>query len=273
VGKVLFDEQHQPQSLLFCSRDITARKKTEQALEAGERKYRDLAENVPAMISTFLPDSTLLFVNRWYSRYFNAEASALTGRRFLDFIPEGAEREEARRTYMSLTPEKPQVTYEHRAVDGQGNIRWQEWTDLAFFNSDGSFDHFLSIGQDVTQRRQAAEELQRQLDEKTLLLKESHHRIKNNLASVEGLLSIQASGVESAEARSALNEALGRCVMCACFMNICFCLMISAGWLCVRTSMPCLKTLSACIRKWRDCICIQKSPKSNWAPKQCFRWG
>jgi PAS domain S-box-containing protein len=52
--------------------------------------------------------------------------------------------------------------------------------------------------------------IQRQLQEKELLIRETHHRIKNNFSSVAGLLSLQAEGMTNAEARAILAQATGR---------------------------------------------------------------
>ncbi|TVR91516.1 MAG: hypothetical protein EA428_05565 [Spirochaetaceae bacterium] len=63
---------------------------------------------------------------------------------------------------------------------------------------------------EVETRKQAEEEIQRQLYEKETLLQEVHHRIKNNMAQVESLLSLQASSTDNADVQSALNTAMSR---------------------------------------------------------------
>jgi PAS domain S-box-containing protein len=60
------------------------------------------------------------------------------------------------------------------------------------------------------QRHEAEDKIKKQLSEKETLLKEVHHRIKNNLASVASLLSLQANSVSNPEAESILKEAIGR---------------------------------------------------------------
>ena len=62
---------------------------------------------------------------------------------------------------------------------------------------------------DVNQRKIAQQELSKQLSEKETILKEAHHRIKNNFASACSLLSLQAESVVSDEAKTALKEAEG----------------------------------------------------------------
>jgi PAS domain S-box-containing protein len=59
-------------------------------------------------------------------------------------------------------------------------------------------------------RMESEKTINRQLQEKELLIRETHHRIKNNIASIYGLLHLQAETVENEEARSILNEAVGR---------------------------------------------------------------
>lgn len=69
---------------------------------------------------------------------------------------------------------------------------------------------FLGTIQDISDRKAAEEEIRRQLAEKDLILKEAHHRVKNNLASVESLLRLQAQASAHPEAASILTEAVGR---------------------------------------------------------------
>ncbi|HHS12685.1 MAG TPA: PAS domain S-box protein [bacterium] len=62
----------------------------------------------------------------------------------------------------------------------------------------------------IHDRRQAEEEVKRQLAEKETLLKEVHHRIKNNIASLESLLSLHMRSIRNQEALSILQDAAGR---------------------------------------------------------------
>ena len=59
-------------------------------------------------------------------------------------------------------------------------------------------------------RMESEKIIQRQLQEKELLIRETHHRIKNNIASIYGLLHLQAEQIENEEARSIVNEAVSR---------------------------------------------------------------
>jgi two-component sensor histidine kinase len=63
---------------------------------------------------------------------------------------------------------------------------------------------------DITEQRKADSVTARRLAEKDTLLKEVHHRVRNNMTSIVGLLSTQAESIGNPEARSVLRGAIGR---------------------------------------------------------------
>lgn len=73
-------------------------------------------------------------------------------------------------------------------------------------------DGFLFGGRvtDITERKNAEARIKTLLEEKSLLLKEVHHRIKNNMATVAGLLNLQAGTLRDPVAVSALQDAANR---------------------------------------------------------------
>lgn len=73
-------------------------------------------------------------------------------------VPDG-EQEFVRKKYLSLNIDQPYVTYEFEAFDMDGRVRWQRWTDRALFDQNGEIIEFQSIGEDITERKQAEKQL------------------------------------------------------------------------------------------------------------------
>lgn len=137
--------------------DVTERRQMEEDLRKSEERFRMMADDLPALVCEFLPDSTLSFVNRAYCESFGMDSEDLMGHRFLDFVPEDA-RVAVMDKYQSLTPQKPTMTYEHEVVTGVRK-RWQQWADRAFFDERGNASKYQSIGIDVTESKILEEKL------------------------------------------------------------------------------------------------------------------
>lgn len=63
---------------------------------------------------------------------------------------------------------------------------------------------------DITKKKQAENEIKSQLAEKEILLKEVHHRIKNNINSIESFLRLQADDIDDSSAASVIQDAVSR---------------------------------------------------------------
>jgi PAS domain S-box-containing protein len=149
-------------------RNITERKRAEEALRESEERYRNVVETQTELICRYLPDTTLTFVNDAYCRYFGRSRDDLVGTRFVELIPESGRTETLR--YVESLIANPRIqTYEHGVLKPDGSTGWQQWSDHVILDSNGRIIEIQGIGRDITELRQAELEAQRQREEVTHL--------------------------------------------------------------------------------------------------------
>jgi PAS domain S-box-containing protein len=150
--------------LMLLAALVEERDLAEQALGQNEARYRAVVEDQTELICRFLPDGTYTFVNGAYCRYFQRSPEELIGRTFWDFIPtEG--HQQAREFLASITADHPVASREHEVLAPGGELRWQQWRDRGFFDAQGRVVEYQAVGRDVTERKRAEEEVQRQREE------------------------------------------------------------------------------------------------------------
>jgi len=161
----LCDAQGSPTAVVGITRDITTRRELAEALQASEAQFRAVVEDQTELICRFRPDGVLTFVNDAYCRAFGKTRADLIGDNFMPMIPE-EDHAIIAHEMARLTPQSPVVTYEHRVILTDGDVRWQQWTDRALYNMAGELIEYQSVGRDVTARQQIEQEL---MDTKAML--------------------------------------------------------------------------------------------------------
>jgi PAS domain S-box-containing protein len=79
-----------------------------------------------------------------------------------------------------------------------------------YVNADGLVTHCVVVSHDITDRKTNADDTHTSLQEKEVLLKEIHHRVKNNLQIISSLLSLQSNSIESEATRELVRESQNR---------------------------------------------------------------
>lgn len=171
-------------SNIKLARTLSERDTLLEKLKESEEHYRNLAEDIPAFISTFLPDGTLTYVNSSLAAIDGLTPQEMTGRCVYDLLPEGEPRRIIE-NLKALTPDNPIETHEQRYVRKDGRSIVQQWTNRAFFDETGRVTRFQAIGRDVTEYKMIED-----------ALRESENRNRALLDVIPDLLFIMnANGV------------------------------------------------------------------------------
>jgi PAS domain S-box-containing protein len=140
--------------------EITAREQMAEALQISEARYRMIVDSQSELICRWRPEGTITFVNEAYCRYFDKTREDLIGHSFMPLIPK-EDHAGIEAHFASLRKDNPVDSHEHRVIAPNGQIRWQRWTNHAVFDEQGEIVEFQSVGNDVTERRQAEMEVKR----------------------------------------------------------------------------------------------------------------
>jgi PAS domain S-box-containing protein len=188
-------------------RDATEaeRARVQAELSDSERRYRAVVELQSELVARFTRDGTLTFVNQALCEYSGMNRDALIGEKFQRFLTDEMV-ERTRRHLKKLTPETPAGENEIEWQAPDGSNRAIAWITHALYDDDGGFIEYQTVGRDVTDRRRAEEELRDALEQKEILLREVHHRVKNNMAVISSLLNLQSEGISDARALQVLQS-------------------------------------------------------------------
>ena len=186
-----------------------------------------LAESIleasPDCVKLISLDGSLSYLSENGQRAMEiADFAALRGRQWAELWPEAGRERIARSVEAATRGER--TSFEAFCPTAKGSPRWWHVSVSPVVGDSGRPERILSISRDITERVEREGRLKQQeaelrnfakqqaltIDEKTLLLQEVDHRVKNSLAVITSLLSMQSRAVESEEARDALHRASTR---------------------------------------------------------------
>ncbi|WP_048198783.1 PAS domain S-box protein [Methanocella arvoryzae] len=184
--------------------DVTERKLAEEQL----RKLFMALDQSPNSTTITDHEGKITYVNSAFTRLTGARPGDVIGRYKLDFIPE-ADRARVAEIIESVKSGKDWKS-ERPYVNKDGEERWVSVHISPLRDPDGKVANLVIIEEDITERKVNEERIKNSLREKEVLLKEVHHRVKNNMQIISSLLNLRLSGIDQEPVRQILAESQSR---------------------------------------------------------------
>ena len=198
-------------------RDVSARRRTEEALRASEERYRTLIDNANDLVFTLDIDFRITSANPAVKRLLGYEAEELIGVPLGNFVPakQIAKHEEMLRR--KLAGEASETRYEMEVIDRKGGTRTLETASKLSYDRSGKPNGIHAIARDVTERKKFEEHL-------ALTTRELSHRTKNVLAVVQAM--VHQLGKQT----SSFPEFERRLAGCVTALAHCHDLLVDSDW-------------------------------------------
>ncbi|MCF8257169.1 MAG: PAS domain S-box protein [Flavobacteriales bacterium] len=192
------------------SRDITTSRKAEEELRLSEERHRAIYDQAYIGIARIAKMGRFLLVNQRLSDMMGYTAEELYRKTFYELVLE-KEVESSLQSWDDLLSGKlSNFSKEQTYVRSDGRHISANVTVSLVKDANEAPNYFVAVFEDVTERKENDRKLQDSLREKEVLLKEVHHRVKNNMQVISSILSLQSSYIDDEKALAMLRESQDR---------------------------------------------------------------
>ncbi|MFO8065675.1 MAG: PAS domain S-box protein, partial [Spirochaetia bacterium] len=177
------------------------------ALQQSEARFRKIVTYAQVGIVTVSEQETILEANPFFCDWLGYSEQELKQLTIGDITH--AEDHEREKVLMGQLQrgELDAARMEKRYIRKNGEIVWGDMVTNVIDGQEETKRFGLGLVVDITARKKDDERIKQLLREKDIVLSEVHHRIKNDMAMISGLLMLQAESSGSREVASALEEA------------------------------------------------------------------
>jgi PAS domain S-box-containing protein len=190
--------------------EIRRHEKTQEILKGTEARLSGIVNSAMDAIISVNSKQSILLINEAAERMFLCRAEEVKGTSVLKFIPE---------PFINFFSDQINQDESARSISiGKPSLITAIRSSMEEFPVEASISQveiggeklYTLILRDVTGRKKTEEKIEATLKEKEVLLKEVHHRVKNNLQIISSLLNLQSNYIEDKEALEVFKESQNR---------------------------------------------------------------
>ncbi len=196
---------------VWSFRDISARKRAEEQLHASFKEISDLktALDEHAIVAITDTQGKITYANDRFCAISQYSREELLGQDHR-LINSGHHPKEFMRDLWTTIAQGHAWRGEVKNKARDGSFYWVEATIVPFLGDDGKPRQYIAIRTDITERKRAEEKVVQSLHEKEALLREIHHRVKNNLQVISSILQLQTRYIHDPAALEVFKDCQGR---------------------------------------------------------------
>ena len=197
-------------AILEIFNDITERKKVEETLRQTVAYLENLFNYANAPIIVW--DSKLMVsrFNHAFEYLTGYSGNDVVGKKLSMLFPEATQKESLNKIERTLTGEYWK-SVEIPILCKNGDVKLALWNSANIYAEDRkTLIATIAQGVDITERKQAEKRIKAALKEKEMLLREIHHRVKNNMQIISSLLNLQAKYIGDKRVSILLRESHDR---------------------------------------------------------------